>query len=835
MKLIIFLVLVLTLAVSASAVTDSVLLLDSDGNLITTAPNAWDNITIRVTNSAASSYTVNVTSTADSTGITVTLASVGSNTYEGWFRPAEVTSSSSSHIIYVADGSTITVSADLDADGNIGTNTVTYDNDPDEIQTYSSLPSAPNTGTETTSFVIGDTVYIVITTAKNSGGTITAASSIDSLSVSLSESATYDGWYTGSFQTQPSTGSSSTKLKVAQGDTITLTSDLEGDDSTDATKTLTIADNVEILATPDKSSVSTVNAWDDLTVRVTNIAANTNSGTIQTGSVTINSTTDGTGITVTVTETAVDSGIFEGTFKPSETASSDANDYIQAADEDTIYVYSDLDRDGTYTTDSVEYDVNPDEIITRKTASGSASTYFKSTDTVYVDVYAKAGASSPEPLTVTSSSDSNGTTMAVTESGTYVGKYSTSFSISTSTAQDTSIKASDGDSIIIKADVDAGETGGGDSPDTTKTIYVDDTAPSSATPSPSDNSYLKSSQKRNITVTITDNMYTASSITLHYRLGAAGSWSSATMSLCTAEICGSASSQGTSTTYYAQIDDTAVSDGDTVSFYVTGTDEAGNSITTSVGGSTSSPLSTYTIDDVAPTISSFQINGATSDIDVYNKMNFTINWNATYSPDITEAYYTVSYTNGTLLTGWNKTIATSASSCTASTCPQTNIDAMDMPTGTLNLTLFCKDTAGNWANTSLTFTSKAYVTIVSTSSSPSSGEVSNDGSGKYTIKFVLDLKGSYVKFKIGTFTNSANSNYTFNGAGRTTMYYTNAAGTSKSLSVGSTYGSTNPDAFKDLTTSTPYLVDTEVNLTIKIPRALYPGTYTGSYFIWAYD
>lgn len=824
-------ILVLLLISTAFAATDSVSLLNEDENSFSSAINGWTNVTIRAVVSGATSTAANVTSSTDTDGIQITLTDQGSDTYEGWFLVGEKTSSADDHIIEVDDGDTVSVSVDLDEDGSAGTNSVSYDDDPDEIFSYESSIIVPNTGTQQDKFNLGDTVYLTIISEKNNGGTVTVTGDT-SASVTMSESVDYPGFYTGSFVINDD-------VEVSAGGTITITSDLEGDDETDSTKTIDIWDDIEILETSDKSSVTEVNAWDDLTVRVKNDAANTDNSTIQSGSVTINSTTDGTGITVTVTETDVDTGIFEGTFNPSEKASDDSNDYIQSTDNGTIYAYADLDGDGTSVVDNVTYKINPDEIITRKTAAGASSLYFKDGDTVYVNVYAMAGASSPSDITVTSDSDSTGISVSVTEDGTHDGKYTATFSIGSSSVEGSTIEASTGDTITISADVDDGETGGADSPDTTLNIYYDETAPSSAIVKDGENTllsdpdqdYLKSSDEQKIKVTITDNLYTANSITLHYKLGSGGSWTQTSTSLCTVSACGYSSSQGGTTTYYATIDDTSVDNGDSVYLYVTGTDEAGNSITSGVGGSTSSELANYVIDDLPPTIDTLEINGASSSPTVDKYLNLTIEWNATDSADITEAYYTVRKATGELLQGWNKTITVPSSSCTASSCTN-NQNAMDMETGDLNLTLFAKDQAGNWVNQSLVFDSRAFVEVVDTTVVNTS--VSNSGSGEYVVEFELDLKGSYVKFKIDEMSLSSNSSITFNPAGDTQISYTNTNDQSKTWDVGSTYGSTNPDTMKDLSTTTPYLRDITLNMTIDIPTALYPGDYSGAYYIGAY-
>ncbi|OYT58237.1 MAG: hypothetical protein B6U68_00425 [Candidatus Aenigmarchaeota archaeon ex4484_14] len=797
----------------AHAIQDTINLLDKNNNDVTSA-NAWDNITIKVVNSAAEIYTANVTSTADPNGITVYLTG-SSGTYTGWFITSEATSSSDEHIIQVTDGSTVTVTADMDGDGNAGTDTLTYDNDPDNIRTYRTVQSNPYNETQTSYFSVGQTVYVYVFAGKNGAQQMNVKSNADTtgISVTLTESSTYPGWYEGNFSTSTSSSNDAQDiLKVFSNDTITITSDVEGDDATDATKTITVLDQAYLLDS-DGENLTKINAWDNVTVKIYNPSMNRDTTAIENGTVIINSTNDATGISLTVIETGANTGIFEATFQAAEVSSSQSNKWINASDGATVYVWADIDGNGVYATDSVDYDVNPDEVIVRRgSASGTIADYVNSDDEIFVEVYATANMGTGS-VTINSTTDPTGTTITVTEDSTYKGKYLGSFNISSTTVAGSSIHAENGDTINIISDID-----NNDASDTIKTIYLDSARPTIYSHTPANNVYVQSSQNRTIEVTLHDNIKTASTITLHWRFGS-DSWNSGEMSI------KPGSSQGTTTVYTKTINESSASSGSSISFYVTGYDNAGNSIIG--GGNKSSPLCIYYLDDTAPSIT---IKSPTSGQDIGATFTLNITWSPTYSPNITEAYYEITNGSDTIK---NKTIDLSDSNCGNTSCIIEDIKATDWPLGSLNLTVYAKDTAGNVGSKTVAIDSVAdarltrALTII-----PSDRTINNTGTDKFYIKFYLSVKGDYIRVKM---TDLKYGSHTIDIDNITIMTYTDYQNKQRTYDVKNDFDETQEVyEIKDNIESTKYAKETTVTIEVSVPADVPPGNYTSTYTIGVY-
>lgn len=795
------------------AVQDIVSLLDKNNNDVTTA-NAWNNITIKVVNSAAEIYTANVTSTADTTGITVYLTG-SSGTYTGWFITAETTSSADDHIIEVADGSVVTVTADMDNKADPGTDTLTYDNDPDEIRTYRQVQSNPYNDTQLTYFSIGQTVYVTVSAGKSGTQEMTVKSTADptGISVALTESGTYPGWYKGSFSTSTSSSNDPQDiLQVSNNDTIIITSDVEGDDGTDATKNITVLDKVLLLSAND-TNITEVNAWDTIKVRVYNPSMNKDSSDAENGTVTINSTNDASGITIMVNETGANTGIFEGTFQAAEVASSQSNKWINASDGATVYAWADIDGNSVYATDSVSYDVNPDEVIVRRgSASGTIADYVSAADEIFVEVYAAANLGTGS-VTINSTTDPTGTTITVTENSTYKGKYLGSFNISNSTVAGSSIHAQNGDTINIISDIDDNDV-----TDTTKTIYVDDSGPTIYSHSPPNNEYMQSSSSRTIEITLHDNIKTASTIMLYWRFGS-GTWSSAAMSI------KSGSSQGTTTTYTKSIDETSASSGSSVSFYITGDDAAGNSIIG--GGNTTTPLCVYYLDDTAPSIT---IKSPTSGQDIGATFTLNVTWSPTYSPNLTSAYYEI--TNGSHVIE-NNTINLADTDCGNTACVIENAKATDWPIGSLNLTVYAKDIAGNLGSKTVAIDSVPGVRLTrSVSILPSDRTLNNTGADKFYVRFYLSVKGNYIRIKMTDLKSGSNSIDIDDIA---VMSYTDWNNKQRTYNVTNSFDETQEvHEIKDNTASSEYAKEATIDVYIPIPANVSTGNYTANYTIGVY-
>jgi len=121
---------------------------------------------------------------------------------------------------------------------------------------------------------------------------------------------------------------------------------------------------------------------------------------------------------------------------------------------------------------------------------------------------------------------------------------------------------------------------------TTVYFYVDNTPPSSATGLTT--GYRPANASEQILVTVVDSLKTNDTMILNYKIvtGSAGdAWATATMS----------GTPGTSTTYSASVDTSSVVVGARVLYYITGRDNATNSITSAIGGSSSSLLGQFNI------------------------------------------------------------------------------------------------------------------------------------------------------------------------------------------------------------------------------------------------
>jgi len=119
-------------------------------------------------------------------------------------------------------------------------------------------------------------------------------------------------------------------------------------------------------------------------------------------------------------------------------------------------------------------------------------------------------------------------------------------------------------------------------------FYVDNTPPSSAaglTNSTLGNKYAPTTSQT-IQVSVTDALQTNASITLNYKLPLKEHWNTTTMS----------GTPGATTQYTATIDTSEVGQYQNVSYYITGYDNATNSIAASIGGSSASPLARITIE-----------------------------------------------------------------------------------------------------------------------------------------------------------------------------------------------------------------------------------------------
>lgn len=118
-------------------------------------------------------------------------------------------------------------------------------------------------------------------------------------------------------------------------------------------------------------------------------------------------------------------------------------------------------------------------------------------------------------------------------------------------------------------------------------FYIDNTPPSSVIglKNSSNNGRYQPSSAQVIEVLVTDALKTNDTITLNYMTHGNQTWLTKTMT----------GTPGTSTVYATTIDTSGLINDEYVLYYITGVDNATNSISSSVGGSTSSQLANITI------------------------------------------------------------------------------------------------------------------------------------------------------------------------------------------------------------------------------------------------
>jgi len=227
-----------------------------------------------------------------------------------------------------------------------------------------------------------------------------------------------------------------------------------------------VAQNVGLLTL----SASSVDVNDSITVTLNDADLNTNGSTQQTKDVNVKSTTDGTGIALTLQETTVDSGIFSRSFT-NAAASSAANRKLNVSPGDTITVtYADASPAGNRTATAV---------VTQHTGVLEVNkTHANLNDTVEVtltETDLNRGAGAIDTVTtgsglvmVKSNSDATGTAMLLTETGVDTSVFTGSFNTGAATAGGNvpTIKVLDGDNISVTY-ADAKNAGG-----TTQSIIV---------------------------------------------------------------------------------------------------------------------------------------------------------------------------------------------------------------------------------------------------------------------------------------------------------------------------------------------------------------------------
>jgi hypothetical protein len=561
-----------------------------------------------------------------------------------------------------------------------------------------------------------------------------------------------------------------------------------------ASPVIAVQDSIAVLNSTG-SSVSTVHPWENITIQVTNSAKNIDSSIREAGIVTINSTSDATGIIITVLETSANSGVFEGNFFSIEGASDDVHDYIRCADGGNITVFADIDGDGSYGTTTLAMNVDPDRIVAYEDSYVHNQTHFSLGEKVYIQVFSKSGLSSAkvnissslgnltliagessgryrtyitlsnvtdinrnnsiavfggEPVrittdveadgsggsyniyvkdlirtyedayktaetyfkfgstvyvevnnslhnqnsgsietgtvTVNSTASPSGITITVTETSANSGSFTGSFRLNNSVSGSGKLKVKADDTVKIYADLDGNDPVNGET-----VIKVDNTRPRIL--SYTKNQYKKSSSSQALRINVSDAVLMNRTAIIYYwrplqaedrdKDGQIDNGESASVV--------ATSSAAKKTMYNITIDDSMLSTGDEVSFWIVAEDKAGNSANN--GGNWSNPLHTYIIDNTAPTIS---IHGYTQDEYLTDKITLNFTYNDTHSGiNSKTVYYTIKDSFGvTQRYGY-------LSSCTTNRCYSANLNISNITQGVMTLYANVNDFAGNTGSRSL--------------------------------------------------------------------------------------------------------------------------------------
>ncbi len=209
-------------------------------------------------------------------------------------------------------------------------------------------------------------------------------------------------------------------------------------------------------------------------------------------------------------------------------------------------------------------------------------------------------------------------------------------------------------------------------------FFVDNTAPSTVvglTNSSSGTKYAPNSSQT-VQVLVVDNLQTNRTITLYYKYPGKNSPWNTTLMTGTPE---------TSTSYSATIDTSELVSNQSVSYYITGVDNATNSLVASIGGSASSPLGRIMIEvNTTGAIDGYVVANDTGS----GVSDATVSTNQGAAVSTSDGYYKISnlplgtYTLTTTKSGWI-TNTTSGVSATAGTTTRQNITLPNNNTGTI--------------------------------------------------------------------------------------------------------------------------------------------------------
>lgn len=558
-----------------------------------------------------------------------------------------------------------------------------------------------------------------------------------------------------------------------------------------------------------KVTNSFIYQWDIIKIKISNPVANVDINTRDRHLVRLN--TSHSEINITVIETDVNTGLFEGEFQTAETSSSNITSSIypyprlNCSDGDNITAKVDLDDDGNSAMIKTTFNVK-DNILVFKSPSVSVGKadktdysplYFKENDTIYVVIYAKAFAVNKNiNISVVGRVDSM--LLELTEDTNYNGKYNIDFSVVSTTTNSATrkLRAMHDNSIKLESDIASDGKKDSDIP-----IAIDNVPPHILRVFPNDKSFRQNSTAQDINITLIEAHPKGSIDLFYFRANGPEDYNNNNI-LDVGEYTKDIVS-GTGSFYQTTINDSFVQNGKNISIWIYVEDAAGNALTE--GGSSSAPLITYTIDNLKPTLS---IN-ANSDINDTLLLNVAAN--GTTSP-VASLRYSIFNSSFSI----NESLSCSAEYCMINHSK----DAMNIPVGVFNLTVFVKDSAGNEENSTVQINSLPYFNITNTA-------ISNPTDTRRATLIDLDitLKGSSLKFKLLNLTSSDTLGY--NDCSQCFfLIYTDNSGSVITIPIYNDY--TQVSNFFDRVASTQ---GKEIRVEFKINASNKIGNYYGTYYV----
>jgi len=396
--------------------------------------------------SAAETVSVNLSSTADATGISVTLTETGADTsvFSGSATFVSGASSDLNDQLQVAAANTVTLryTEPLFAGGTASrTDTATMFADTGSVTLDATVYALDDTATITATDVDGnldssapDTVSATLSSTADGTG----------ISVVLTETGAATGIFTGTATFEETLSDDEADiLLIGQGDTVTATynePNFSGSGNLARTDTASVPTDGSITLDQPMYGID-----DTASISVTDPDLNTDGGSAQSVSVMLASDSDGAGITVLLTETGDDADTFTGTAAFSDAATDDGNDVLLVAPSDALIA--------TYE-ETTTFDGSPEDrtaeasmFAGNSTVDFDATTYsLDETATITVDdpeANENAGAVETVDVTVTSTSDGTGISVTLTESGEDTGTF-----VGTATFSDTA-SDDDADALLI--------------------------------------------------------------------------------------------------------------------------------------------------------------------------------------------------------------------------------------------------------------------------------------------------------------------------------------------------------------------------------------------------